>query len=302
MHKLWEALNRAGIVWGAFWFTVWVAGSLLLRGAASLLMKLGIPEVNAVLVPLTAKIDVGVGVALQGVVWVLTFPLKGFEGVSGVWGFIGASLVSTLSLFFVLFVLTLVVAGAEAWKNFVVNGSALVVNATKHGVDAAQDLAVQKANEATFRALQALVTKYPALNGLPRTAGALPMPSAPPAPIALSNAEPPAMPQRGSTFVRNGDGGRDAIPAFGRAAVVRTDGARRGDCRCLSARRVRRLAGSPFGAIASPAACCRSRNTATSGSGVDTAIAAAIARAAALHPRGIIGVAALPERWRRPHG
>ena len=189
MHKLWEALNRAGIVWGAFWFTVWVAGSLLLRGVASLLMKLGIPEVNAVLVPLTAKIDVGVGVALQGVVWVLTFPLKGFEGVSGVWGFIGASLVSTLSLFFVLFVLTLVVAGAEAWKNFVVNGSALVVNATKHGVDAAQDLAVQKANEATFRALQALVTKYPALNGLPRTAGALPMPSAPPAPIALSNAE-----------------------------------------------------------------------------------------------------------------
>ena len=88
--------------------------------------------------------------------------------------------------------LTLAVAGAEAWKNFVVNGSALVVNSTKFGVDAAQEIAAQKAKEATFLALQALVTKYPALNGLPRNAGALPKPSTtpvPPAPIALNNAE-----------------------------------------------------------------------------------------------------------------
>lgn len=192
MQKLWEALNRAGIVWGAFWFAVWVAGSLLLRGVASIIMKLGISDVNTVLVPLTAKIDAGLGVALQGVVWVLTFPLKGFEGVSGFWGFVGATVVSTLSLFVVLFVLTLAVAGAEAWKNFVFNGGALVVNSTKFGVDAAQDIAAQKAREVTFLALQALVTKYPALNGLPRSAGALPMPStaaAPPAHIALTNAE-----------------------------------------------------------------------------------------------------------------
>lgn len=192
MQKLWEALNRAGIVWGAFWFAVWVAGSLLLRGVASLIMKLGISDVNTVLVPLTAKIDAGLGFALQGMVWVLTFPLKGFEGVTGLWGFVGATLMSTFSLFIVLFVLTLAVAGAEAWKNFVFNGGALVVTTTKAGVDAAQDLAVQKANEATFRVLQALVTKYPALNGLPHSSGALPMPSgasAPPVPVALTNAD-----------------------------------------------------------------------------------------------------------------
>lgn len=187
MQRVWEALNRAGIVWGAFWLGVWVAGSLLLRGVASLLMKLDIAQVNAVLGPLVAKTDAFLGLALQLVVWVLTFPLKGYEGVSGVFGFVGATLVSTLSLFFVLFVLTLLVAGAQAWKRFVEGGAVVVLEGTKAATDTVQEAIAQKANEAAFFALQSLVTKYPALNGLPRDTAALPKPPAQSA--ALTNAD-----------------------------------------------------------------------------------------------------------------
>lgn len=187
MQRVWEALNRAGIVWGAFWLGVLVAGNLLLRGVASLLMKLDIAQVNSVLVPLVAKIDAFLGLALQLVVWVLTFPLRGYEGVSGVFGFVGATLVSTLSLFFVLFVLTLLVAGAQAWKRFVEGGAVAVLEGTKAATDKAQELVAQKANEAAFFALQSLVTKYPALNGLPHEANALPKPVA--MPVAMSSAE-----------------------------------------------------------------------------------------------------------------
>ena len=129
MEKLWEALNRAGLVWGAFWFTVWVVVAMLLHGLTTIVMKFDLPQVNAVLVPVRGRIDAFLSAALELVVWVLGFGLGSYAGATGVFGYMWASVLTLGRLALLLMMLGFLVWVVRIYKDAATSGTATILNA-----------------------------------------------------------------------------------------------------------------------------------------------------------------------------